>query len=395
MYRANSKRTGFYKTTGIRKLKGIKWKFRQSTAVSGWIPGWNWGVTSYNGMVCISNPGGNLYGLASQTGQQLWIHKLEKSNQPIYPIVNNNTIYLSYRRLDYNAIEEYLLAIDLYSGRKKWEFKLPLNLKTFTFDYALTYSSAAVFNDVIYIGGGNGCLYAIDALSGELIWSFKTTKNKPLTTPAVGKDIVAAYSRDGYLYIVDIFSGEQRWKFEIGSFSSSNSLPMIDEEKVFVISDDNILYALDIWTGQPSWTFTVNNQPLTIPALSQRILCVGSNDNTIYGLNADSAQKIWQFKLNEFEYWSNLVIDNQSLYIGTQGFLQAFDLTTGEPLWQFEIPLQDRWFLDSQMLLYGLLNQMIKMIAGSTKNLETFSEPIISDNIIYVGCSNGYLYALN
>ncbi|MEM6614858.1 MAG: PQQ-binding-like beta-propeller repeat protein, partial [Cyanobacteria bacterium P01_C01_bin.72] len=98
---------------------------------------------------------------------------------------------------------------------------------------------------------------------------------------------------------------------------------------------------------------------------------------------------------DRFEDWSNLVIDNESLYIGTQGSLQAFDLTTTEFLWQFELPLQDRWFLDSQMLLYGFLNQMVKMVAGSTKDLETFSEPTIIDNTIYVGCSNGYLYALN
>ncbi len=369
MYRGNHKRTGFHETTGIRKLKGIKWKFRQSTAVSGWIPGYDWGIASDNGIVCVSNLGVNLYGLESQTGQQLWIYKLEKNSQQSYPVVANNTVYLKYRQLSHNSIDEYLLAIDLYSGRKKWEFKFPLKLKTFTFDFALTYSSPAVVDDVIYIGGSNGCLYAIDALSGELSWSFKTTKNKPLTTPAVGQDIVGVYSRDGYLYIIDIFSGEQKWKFEIGSLSSSNSLPMIDEEKVYAITDDNILHALDIQTGQPLWTFTVNNQPLTIPALSQRIVCVGSNNNILYGLNANSAQKIGKFKLDEFQYWSNSVVDNQTLYIGTQGFLQALDLTTGESLWQFDLPLQDRWFLDSQMLLYGLLNQMVKMVTGSTKNL--------------------------
>ncbi|NJO98754.1 MAG: PQQ-binding-like beta-propeller repeat protein [Pleurocapsa sp. CRU_1_2] len=399
MYRANSQRTGYYKTSGIKQLNGIKWKFKQSTAISSWIPGWNWGIATNNNMVCVSNPGGNIYGLSSQTGEQHWMYKLEKSNEPIYPVIANNTIYLSYRRLDYSAIDEYLLAIDLYSGRKKWEFKLPLDLKTFTFDYALTSSSPAFFNDVIYIGGGNGCLYAIDAFSGNLIWSFKTTKNKPLTAPAVGKNIVAVYSSDGNLYIVDILSGEQKWKFEIGSLPSlSNSLPMvpmIDEEKIYVIDDDNILHALDIQTSQSLWSFTVNNQPLTIPAISQGILCVGSKDNILYGLNANSAQQIWKFKLNEFLYWSNLAVDNQSLYIGTQGSLQALDLLTGEHLWQFDIPLQERWFFDSQMLLYGLLNQMIKIVAGSTKDLETFTEPVVSNNTIYVGCSNGYLYALN
>ncbi|WP_019509536.1 PQQ-binding-like beta-propeller repeat protein [Pleurocapsa sp. PCC 7319] len=399
MYRANSNRTGYYKTLGIKQLNGIKWKFRQSNTVSNWIPGWNWGVTSNNDMVCVSNPGGNIYGLSSQTGQQLWKHKLEKSNEPIYPVIAGNTIYLSYRRLDYSAIDEYLLAIDLSSGQKKWEFKLPLNLKTFTFDYALTSSSPAFFNDVIYIGGGNGCLYAINALSGELIWSFKTTKNKPLTAPAVSKDVVAVYSSDGNLYVVDILSGEQKWKFEIGSLSSLPSslpiVPMIDEEKIYVIDDGNILHALDIQTGKSRWSFTLNNQPLTIPAVSQGILCVGSKDNILHGLNADSAEQVWEFKLDKFSQWSNLTVDNQSLYIGTQGSLQALDLSTGEHLWQFDIPMQDRWFLDSQMLLYGLLNQMINITAGSTKDLETFTEPVINNKTIYVGCSNGYLYALN
>ncbi|MEM6613785.1 MAG: PQQ-binding-like beta-propeller repeat protein, partial [Cyanobacteria bacterium P01_C01_bin.72] len=205
MYRANSERTGFYETTGVRRFKGIKWKFRQSNAVRGWTPSWNCGIASDNGIVCISNSGGNLYGLTSQTGKEIWTHKLKKCNDFVYPVVAKNTIYLSYRQMDYKTVDEYLLAIDLYSGQKKWEFKFPLNLKTFTFDFALTYSSPAVSNDVIFVGSGNGYLYAINALSGEVIWSFKTTKNKPLTTPAVGKDIVAVYSRDGYLYAIDIF----------------------------------------------------------------------------------------------------------------------------------------------------------------------------------------------
>ena len=67
-----------------------------------------------------------LHGLASQTGQELWTHKLEKSNESIYPVVANDTIYLSYRQMDYKTIDKYLLAIDLYSGQKKWEFKFPL-----------------------------------------------------------------------------------------------------------------------------------------------------------------------------------------------------------------------------------------------------------------------------
>lgn len=397
MFRANFQRTGIYQKTGVRQLRGLRWKFQPSPDNASLIPGWNRELAEGDEVVCVTSPGGNLYGLDSQTGQQLWICQLGKEKRIFSPVIAEGAIYILSRQTGKPIADQYFHAIDVRSGQQKWQFSLPpLSSSSAFIESPFASYSPVVAQRVVYIGGSDGNLYAIDVASGELIWSLSTTKNMPLTSPAIDEEIICICSHDGYLYAVDLTTRQQRWKFEIGALSRLTlAIPAIANNRVYVVTTENLLHALNLQTGEPLWTFNGGKQPLYYPAISEEMVCVNSGEKLLSALDVETGQPRWRFATEEKKFCSSPIIADDTVYIGSRGYLQALDLKTGESLWQFQTPFSDLWILNPQMWFFGLLNQLEKAFFGETHKLDKFASPVIAEEAVYVNCSNGYFYALH
>lgn len=396
MFRANFQRNGTYQETGIRQLRGLKWKFRPSSDNMSLIPGWNRELAAEDRIVCISNPDGSLNGLDSQTGQQRWTCQLGKEKRIFSPVIEGKTVYIVSRQTGKPIADEFLHAINLITGQQKWQFSLqPLSPSSAFIESPFPFYSPVVAQQVVYIGGSDGKLYAINATTGELIWSFITTKNIPLTSPAIADGLICFCSHDGYLYAIDLTTRQPRWKFEIGALSHfSPSVPAIANGRVYLVTTENILHALDLQTGETLWTFRGDNLPLSYPAISNGIVCVSHGEKLLLALDVETGEPRWRVTREENKFCSGPIIADQTIYMGSRGCLEALDLETGTALWQFETPFSDQWFFEPQMWIFGILNQFEKALLGETHKLDKFSAPIIANEVVYVNCSNVYFYAL-
>ncbi len=65
-------------------------------------------------------------------------------------------------------------------------------------------SSAAIANGVVYVGGGNGDLIALDLASGKLRWKYTTGNLIGESSPAVGDGAVYIGDLGGLLHAVNI-----------------------------------------------------------------------------------------------------------------------------------------------------------------------------------------------
>ena len=63
-------------------------------------------------------------------------------------------------------------------------------------------SSPALVDTTIYVGSEDGCLYALDAETGEKLWDI-ITQGKITSSPAVTDGAVYIGSHDGNLYAVE------------------------------------------------------------------------------------------------------------------------------------------------------------------------------------------------
>lgn len=387
MFRANARRTGIYNSTGLRRLRGIKWKYPKDSA----IDFSNSALELSDGVLYLGSKNGYIYAVDSQRGQELW--KLKLGVEPLsYLVISQETLYVG-------TLDGYIWAIDIRTKQEKWKFKI----ENFEKDFFI---EPIVVNNVICLNNKNGNLYAIETETGTILWQFKTTKYMATLAPIFADNIVYVASENGNLYAVDCLTGEEQWKCDIGSisFSSFNwSIPVLSDNTIYIPIEKTGLRAIDISTGEIIWQLKQEDRnitPLCSPIIINGIAyTIEVGFGTLYAINVQTGEIIWQKSVKGFfQIAGNLIGANNTLYYYCVGGIFAIDLPSGEILWEFVAPDPDLWIFKPNLWGFQLMNSAKKIITGTS--LVTFSPPIISDRNIYVSYSfgdfaGGYLVALH
>ncbi|WP_245920481.1 PQQ-binding-like beta-propeller repeat protein [Methanospirillum stamsii] len=281
-----------------------------------------------------------------------WTFKTGDAVEYSSPAVSNGVVF-------FGSWDSILYALDASTGNKIWSFKTGDSV----------YSSPAIFNGIVYFGSEDGNVYAVDATTGNEIWKFKTGDGVK-SSPAIFNGIVYFGSEDGNVYAVDATTGIEIWKFKTGD--SVYSTPAVFNGVVFVVSRCDNLYALDASTGSKIWMFKPSEDILYSVAVSNGVVYLGTSNfwsgqhNYVYALDASTGNKIWAFQAIEGGFESDPVISNGILYVGSiSGIVYALDADTGNKKWEFQPGGQ---------------------ICSS--------DPAISNGVLYVGSTDGYLYAI-
>ena len=136
-----------------------------------------------------------------------------------------------------------MYALDTESGAVRWSFETS----------EVVHASPALVDGVLYIGGWDTYLHALDAETGKEHWRFKPGDDPKdhnqtgiQSSPAVRNGVVYFGCRDGSLYAVDAKTGEQRWKFVTKPTWIIASPAVTDDTVYFGSSDPAKFYAIEI-----------------------------------------------------------------------------------------------------------------------------------------------------
>ncbi|MDH5690131.1 MAG: PQQ-binding-like beta-propeller repeat protein [Candidatus Bathyarchaeota archaeon] len=116
-------------------------------------------------------------------GMKLWDIQLDGVTEAS-PAVAYNTLYIPTSNCAY--------ALDAENGTVKWSRPL---------DGGYSVSSPAVADGKVYFGLDNNYVYALDAFTGDLIWSYKT-EGAVQSSPAISDGLLFVGSSDGNLYAI-------------------------------------------------------------------------------------------------------------------------------------------------------------------------------------------------
>jgi outer membrane protein assembly factor BamB len=101
-------------------------------------------------------------------------------------------------------------------------------------------SSASVLKGVVYVGGHDGWVYALDARTGRKRWEF-ATKGHVNSTPTPAGDQLFVGSMDKHVYALRLNDGKLAWKFRTGertfrniSYGGVRSSPVIRDGAVYI-----------------------------------------------------------------------------------------------------------------------------------------------------------------
>jgi glucose dehydrogenase len=117
------------------------------------------------------------------------------------------------------------------------------------------------------------------------VWSY-TAGGAVASSPAVAGGVVYVDSFDGNLYALNAFTGQELWSDATGGGYSS---PAVVGGVVYVGSSDDDVYALNAATGAELWSYTTGSYVSSSPAVAGGMVYVGSYDDNLYAFGLGGA----------------------------------------------------------------------------------------------------------
>jgi hypothetical protein len=159
----------------------------------------------------------------------------EGLNTGLQPVIARGRVYLG-------TLRGILHAIDARTGEDVWTYRAG----------GAILHAAAVADGKVFFGVADGTLLALNTDDGSVAWTLTT--GRPIwNAPAVHKGLVLIGSRDGTLSAAEVGSGKLRWAASTqGPLLGS---PAIDTRagRVYIGSEDMHVHAFDLDTGRSLW----------------------------------------------------------------------------------------------------------------------------------------------
>jgi outer membrane protein assembly factor BamB len=272
---------------------------------------------------------------------------------------------------------------------------------------AFVESSPAVLNGVIYIGSDDGNLYALNASTGQKLWSFSTgAGQRILDAPALADGVVYIGSYDGVLYALNANTGKRLWSFSTGP-NPIVGPPTVVDGVVYVSGGiPETLYALNAATGKKLWMDGNWIGGWNSAAVANGVVYIGSFDNSLRAINARTGAVLWSYAVTDGFVDSSPAVANGVVYIGGwDGTVYALKANNGKLLWSYEtgsVITSSPAVADGAVYIgswdtnvYALDARKGTRIWSFTTGDSVESSPAVANGVVYVGSDDFNLYALN
>jgi len=407
MFRGDAAHRGVYASAVAPSLRAVRWTFRTrgrvlaSPAVAGGIvyvgsedgtlyalraadgrPAWTFptggavdsSAAVADGRVVFASRDGNVYALGARDGKVRWrfatggerrYTAAGLANPPTQVVSDAFDVFTSSPAIVKQTVyvgsgDRSIYALDAATGKMKWRFRTGDGVHT----------SPAVWNGTVYAGSWDGKLYALDAASGKLRWTFATHRDPKMpgmigipSSPAIAGGIAYFGSRDAHTYAVDATTGRLRWKHDEGGSWVVGS-PAVANGVVYVTTSDELkLFALDAATGARRFAVPYRTYAFGSPSFAAGSIYFGTFDGILHAVDTRLGREVASFRTAASR-------TNASKALGSDGKMRPD--TYGDGSAAATVRGIDRLFSLGSFL----------------------SSPAIADKTLYVGSTDGNVYAL-
>ncbi len=293
-------------------------------------------------------------------------------------------------------------AFDATTGAVKWSFTTGGQVR----------SAPAVVGTSVFVGSADGNMYALDAATGASKWT-KYLGGNITAAPLVVNGIVYIGSRGGRFYALDSLTGAQLWSYNTWAVWASAAY---SGGTVYVGSDQSALFAFDAVTGVLKWKSPTSGRERSAPSVSGGRVFTGSDSGRVYAFNALTGVQIWSAAAADPSTGpivrSSPTIAGSKVVVTTgettpmDGHVVAFDVATGTKLWTTKLAdysTSSAAFANGVLYLGSFDTRLYAISAQTGVTLWTSgwgtlprglnSSPAIANGKVYVGVRDGGLYA--
>jgi outer membrane protein assembly factor BamB len=217
----------------------------------------------------------------------------------------------------------------------------------------LSYSVDASGEPLLVFGSANpdSSVYALDAVTGKLVWTYDTDDPGPQDDWDVGAGVNlsapghngfadgVAYvvCKSGMFYALDLTTGALLWNFDFGTYGAKSgvdgtdavSTPALSGTTV-VFGDDVGLFALDVATEKLLWMVDLsgneNSSPAIIGPAGQQVIAFGMLNDYVQLMSLATGASLYTFKTTSYITSSPAIVDGNILLNSFGGYLYDFAL---------------------------------------------------------------------
>ncbi|XP_048219784.1 beta-alanine-activating enzyme isoform X2 [Perognathus longimembris pacificus] len=296
-------------------------------------------------------------------------------------------------------------AVDLYSGKMKWEQLLGDRIE----------SSACVSKcgNFITVGCYNGLVYVLQSNNGEKYWVFTTedaVKSSPTLDPTTG--LLYIGSHDQHVYALDIYKKKCVWKLKCeGTVFSSPCLSLIPHH-LYCATLRGVLLAVKPATGNVIWKHSCGKPLFSSPRCFQEYVCIGCVDGNLLCFT-HLGEQVWQFSSGGPIFSSPCIsATEKEVFFGSHDcFIYCCDMS-GHLQWKCETTSRvyatpfafHHHNRSSETLLAAASTDgklwIFESRSGQLQGVyelpgEVFSSPVVWESMLIIGCRNNYIYCLD
>ena len=334
------------------------------------VPGENWNTLLQN----AAHTGGVNHSQVNLPLQLQWIANAGSNIFMTSPLIAEQKVFVATTD-DNVSLNTHICAFDLYTGKPVWKFRTKNSVKnTIAYEngiilaqdaschlYALHADSGTllweqsidldsypyltegltVSNGIVYAGIGVG-LSAYDLKTGQVLWTNKDWKQREgaTTTLTIADDVLISGTQWGGLYGNDLHTGKQLWKLFDNGLGNRGASPVYKDGKLWIISSKS-LFIIDPKDGKilQQKELSANLDVTSTPLVTEQEIIFGTADRGI------------------------IALDKSTLFI--------------------------KWKAETKSSL------VYTAPYSSTPQAVVETSPVASQGIVYIGASDGYLYAID
>jgi outer membrane protein assembly factor BamB len=266
-------------------------------------------------LVLIGDLDGKLLALDLATGEKAWEFSAEIGFNTT-PVVRDGRVFIG-------NLDGKFFCLDL-NGKEIWNFQANGQID----------SSANFFQDNVLFGSQDACLYALNRETGKQVWKYES-QDQIRCSITVAEDKAFVAGCDGFFHVVDLKTGTGIGKVEI--FSPTGSTPASLGPRVFFGNQAGEFFAINSQDLTTQWTHQAVNDGDSIiggAAVTDQHVVFGNRNRNVTDLDPQTGAEKWKVTVKSKIDSSPVIVDDRVYVASTDGRLYALALKDGAVLWE-------------------------------------------------------------
>ena len=276
-----------------------------------------------NGIVFLMDPKGEV--AAYKGKQRLWETKVTKQELSSGVEAADGLVIVASKK-------GQVFALDQQTGQQKWVAQVS----------GAVISPALIQTGRVILVANDGTVFALDEATGQQAWTYKMANvafslRGQAAPVSLDPRTVAVASSNGYIYAIDSLTGVPRMQRRVAVSDGRSDIqrlvdidadPVVAGQYIVTNSFQGQVTVLDLAAQRVAWS--VDASSISRPEVSENKVFVAQNDGKLKAFDLATGQELWQNEQLLNRNLSNPVMLGQQLVVGDlDGVLHLIDPNTG------------------------------------------------------------------